>query len=248
MITRSIDCLIERRLLVNYRIDPERVAAFLPRPFRPQLVSGHAVGGVCLIRMSSVRPSRLPHAAGLTSENLAHRFAVEWDDAHGSHVGVYVPRRETSSRIAGAVGHRVFPGAYHVARFQVRESDASLRVDVRSVDGEVALSAETAPAAAFRSELFQNLDAAIEFFRLGARGFSPSADHACVDSVSLHAARWAARPVGIARMRSSLFDDRAKFPDGACTLDSALLMTNIAARWTADPGVFIEPARAGAGA
>jgi uncharacterized protein YqjF (DUF2071 family) len=248
VITRNIDSVIERRLLVNYRIDPERMAALLPHYFRPQLVGGYAVGGVCLIRMSGVRPSRLPRAVGLASENLAHRFAVEWDDAHGSHTGVYVPRRETSSRIAATVGHRVFPGAYHFARFQVRESAASLRVDVRSLDGKVALSAETAPGVAFRSELFQNVDAAIEFFRLGARGFSPSADHACVDSVSLHATTWAARPVGIARMRSSLFDDPAKFPDGTCTLDSALLMTNIAARWTADPSLFREPGRAGAGA
>jgi hypothetical protein len=244
VITRTIDSVIERRLLVNYRIDPERVAAFLPRPF--------------LIRMSRVRPARVPPIAGLASENLAHRFAVEWDDAEGTHTGVYVPRRETSSRFAATVGHRLFPGAYHLARFQVRQSDVRLRVDVRSLDGKVALSAEVTPAAGLRSELFQNVDAAIDFFRRGDRGFSPSPDHACLDSVSLHAASWAARPMSIARMRSSLFDDPAAFPDGACALDSALLMTNIAARWTADAGpdrkhwsrarLLREPGRAEAGA
>ena len=30
MITRNIDCIIERRLLVSYRIDPELVDALLP--------------------------------------------------------------------------------------------------------------------------------------------------------------------------------------------------------------------------
>lgn len=31
---------IERRLLVNYRVDPEAMARQLPAPFRPQLVGG----------------------------------------------------------------------------------------------------------------------------------------------------------------------------------------------------------------
>ena len=64
VITRNIDCIIERRLLVSYRIDPELVDALLPPPFRPQLVNGHAVGGVCFIRMRALRPVPLPRAAG----------------------------------------------------------------------------------------------------------------------------------------------------------------------------------------
>jgi uncharacterized protein YqjF (DUF2071 family) len=232
---RKIDCVIERRLLVNYRIDPKYVAALLPGPFRPQLVAGYAVGGVCFIRMTKVRPAHLPRAVGMTSENVAHRFAVEWDDAKGSHAGVYVPRRETSSRIAATMGRHVFPGAYHRARFQVSESDDLIRIDVRSRDGKVALSVETTPAVALTSELFPALNEAIDFFRLGALGFSPSATQGCMDNVRLQSANWAAKPVEIARMQSSLFDDTTLFGRGRCTLDSALLMTNIAARWTADP-------------
>lgn len=235
MIIRKIDCVIERRLLVNYRIDPEFVAALLPGHFRPQLVRGHAVGGVCFIRMGGLRLAHLPRAAGITSENVAHRFAVEWDDAQGSHAGVYVPRRETSSHIAAAVGRHVFPGAYHLARFHVTESEDEIRIDVRSKDGKVTLAVETGPAAAITSELFPTLDEAIDFFRLGARGFSPSAAHGCMDSVRLHSANWAAKPMTIAKMQSGLFDDTTLFPQGRCTLDSALLMTDIAASWTADP-------------
>jgi hypothetical protein len=234
VITSSIDCVIERRLLVNYRIDPGKVAALLPGPFRPQLVSDHAVAGVCFIRMSRIRPAHLPRATGLTTENVAHRFAVEWDDAEGTHVGVYVPRRETSSRLTVAVGGHVFPGAYHLARFHITESEAELCIDVRSRDGKVSVSAEAVPAAAFTSELFPTLGDAIDFFRHGCLGFSPAAVLGCMDSVRLHSTSWAARPMTISRMRSSLYDDAALFPSGACKLDSALLMTNIAARWTAD--------------
>jgi Uncharacterized conserved protein (COG2071) len=236
VIARNIDCVIERRLLVNYRIDPGRVAALLPSPFRPQVVGGYAVGGVCFIRLGGVRPAGLPRAAGMTSENVAHRFAVEWDTADGGAAGVYVPRRETSSRIAAAAGSRVFPGGYRHARFEVAESEALIRIDARSRDGKVSVSAEAAPAVALGSELFPTVDDAVSFFRGGSLGFSPSTTaQDCLDGVRLQCATWAARPMVISHMRSSLFDDVATFPRGTCTLDSALVMTNIAARWTADP-------------
>ena len=109
MTARAVACIIERRLLVTYRIEPEFAARLLPWPFRPQLVSGQAVGGVCFIRLSGLRAGHLPRVPRLVSENAAHRFAVEWDDANGTHAGVFVPRRDTNSRISAAAGGKVFP-------------------------------------------------------------------------------------------------------------------------------------------
>ncbi len=237
MITKRIDCVIDRRLLVSYRIEPARVNALLPRPFRPQLVKGHAIGGVCFIRMSALRPARLPRAAGVTTENVAHRFAVEWDDEHGSHVGVYIPRRDTNSRVAAALGASIFPGAYHLARFDVTESADVIRIGVRSRDRAVSLSVAATPAASLTSALFAGAEEAAGFFRQGALGFSPSDADGCLDPVRLHAANWEARPMAVSAMSSSLFDDATMFPAGTCALDSALLMTNITARWTAEADV-----------
>ena len=79
MLTNTVECTIERRLLVNYRIDAEMVQRQLPAPFRPQLVSGWAVGGVCFIRLGDLRPNHCPSGVGIRTENVAHRFAVEWD-------------------------------------------------------------------------------------------------------------------------------------------------------------------------
>ena len=93
---------IERRLLINYRVTPEAAAALLPSPFRPQLVNGHAVAGICLIRPGSLRPVGTPRWTGLRSENAAHRIAVEWDGADGVHTGVYIRRRDTDN-LANAV-------------------------------------------------------------------------------------------------------------------------------------------------
>jgi hypothetical protein len=235
MTTRSINCLIERRLLVSYRIDPDRVAALVPAPFRPQVVNGHAVGGVCFIRMSALRPARVPASAGLTTENVAHRFAVEWDDERGGHTGVYVPRRETNSRITAVLGARIFPGAYHLARFEVSESPDMIRIGVRSRDHAVSLAVTAKPATALDSSIFACVDDATDFFRHGAVGFSPSGVDGCLDGVELHSTNWAARPMTISAMDSSVFDNAAIFPGGTCVLDSAMLMTNISARWSTAP-------------
>ena len=48
----AISGIIDRRILANYRIDPEVMAKALPSPFRPQLVNGWAIGGICLIRLT----------------------------------------------------------------------------------------------------------------------------------------------------------------------------------------------------
>lgn len=71
--------VIDRRILVNYRVDPDVMARVLPPPFRPQVVGGFAIGGICLIRLKHVRPRFSPLPWGLCSENAAHRIAVQWD-------------------------------------------------------------------------------------------------------------------------------------------------------------------------
>ena len=48
--------VIDRRILANYRVDPECLQRILPAPFRPQLVDGHGIAGICLIRLKQIRP------------------------------------------------------------------------------------------------------------------------------------------------------------------------------------------------
>jgi uncharacterized protein YqjF (DUF2071 family) len=63
--------IIDRRLLINYRVDPEAARALVPQPFRPEVVNGFAVAGICLLRMTQLRPRLLPKWVGLRSENAA---------------------------------------------------------------------------------------------------------------------------------------------------------------------------------
>lgn len=65
--------VIDRRILANYRVDPDVLAQLLPAPLRPKLTRGHAVAGICLIRLTGVRPRWLSAWLGVSSENAAHR-------------------------------------------------------------------------------------------------------------------------------------------------------------------------------
>ena len=128
--------LIRRRLLVNFRANAEIMGRFLPAPFRPQLHGGYAVAGICLIRLEEIRPAWLPRFCGLTSENAAHRIAVAWDGPGGEeHEGVFIPRRDTSSRLNHFAGGRLFPGEHHLAKFEVADDGQRVALAARAADG-----------------------------------------------------------------------------------------------------------------
>jgi hypothetical protein len=228
---------IQRRLLVNYRADPDVVSPLLPQGFRPQLVNGWALVGICLIRLGNIRPYGLPAPVGLTTENAAHRIAVEWDSAQGSQSGVYIPRRDTASTLTVLVGGRLFPGTHQRASFQVEESDDRVRVAYTSVDGSVAVDAEVVAAENLNgSSLFRDLDDASAVFRRAPVGISPGRDRR-LEAVELHTDAWAIEAADPVRVTSSFWDDRSRFPAGSVQLDSALLMREVPVSWAAQRGL-----------
>src|SRR5215216_5886048 len=138
----AIDGTIRRRVLANFRADPQVVAPLLPRGLRPKLHRGDAIVGVCLIRLEDIRPHHLPAALGTSSENAAHRFAIEWDDASGRHEGVYVARRDTDSWLNQVAGGRIFPGEHHAATFEVDDDGEAIRFEMRAKDESVRIALE----------------------------------------------------------------------------------------------------------
>ena len=109
----TIQGVIRRRILANFRVEPAVMQRQLPPRFRPKLHKGFAVAGICLIRLEHIRPQRMPEIIGLSSENAAHRVAVLWDEDNESREGVYISRRDTDSQINHLLGGRVFPGEHH---------------------------------------------------------------------------------------------------------------------------------------
>lgn len=233
--------VVERRLLVNYRTDPEVTARLLPAPLRPQLVDGHAVAGICLIRLGRLRPHPLPARLGIRTENAAHRIAVEWDTPDGVACGVYIPRRDTGSRGTALAGGRLFPGEHHRARYTVQEDAQELRVGYRSTDqtGEVKIHVRLSPARP-GSGLFADLAAASEFFRRGSAGYSETANGRSLDGLELRTESWAVEAVEVADLRSTFFEDPARFPAGTAELDGALLMRDLPVTWHSLPSMAVS--------
>lgn len=228
----AIQGVIERRILVNYRIDPDVLSRILPSPFCPKLHNGIGIGGVCLIRLKDERPVCVPAALGFDSENAAHRFAVEWEQDGSVHEGVFVPRRDTSSCLSTALGGRLFPGDQSHAKFDVTECDDNYKVNMISRDGASSLFVSGKIADALpESSVFSSVEEASAFFERGAIGYSSTDDASTFDGIELRTHSWQVEPLDVDCVESSLFDDEAIFPAGTATFDHALLMRDIDHEW-----------------
>lgn len=232
----AIRGVIARRILANYRIDAEVMSRALPAPFKPMLVGGYAIGGICLIRLSGIRPKGLKLPLTFASENAAHRIAVQWQNDGETRQGVYVPRRDSNSWLNTMVGGRFFPGIQHRASFSNVEEAPFFSVTMDSNDGNAHVHvAGTVAEALPNKSVFDSLDHASDFFRLGSLGYSPASGNRRYDGIELQCDHWKVEPMDIESVRSSYFDDKQMFPSGSTTFDNALLMRDIPHEWHSSP-------------
>jgi hypothetical protein len=222
MWTPTLDGLIDRRILVNYRLDPGYMARILPPPFRPKVVRGFGLAGICLIRMAMLRPRFFPVSVLGSTENGALRFAVDWEQDGKSHSGVYIPKRFSSSRLVCLLGGRFFPGVHTRADFRVEEADDRYRVEV---DGELKVVIQCRATDSWSgSSVFDTLDDASAFYQSGAVGFSDARAPGKYEGLELRIPDWQVRPLQVERVSCNFFDDRNRFPAGTAAFDNALLM------------------------
>lgn len=236
--------LIDRRVLVNYRVDPDVLSRLLPRPFFPKLQQGVGIAGVCLIRLKQLRTRFVPRWLGLSSENAAHRIAVEWDENGTRCEGVYIPRRDTSSWWNALAGGRVFPGEHQHAEFAIREAAGRFDISVRSCNGLLAIRARRASALP-DSSVFTSLQEASAFFEAGSVGYSATRDPSRFDGLELRCRRWCVEPLQLEALKSSFFDDKSRFPSGTAQFDCALLMQSVEHEWLGRPDLQWMPSSRG---
>lgn len=226
---------IKRRLLVNFRADPGIVQEILPNGFCPKLHDGHAMVGICLIRLESIRPKGIPAVMGVSSENAAHRIAIKWVGKGGqTSEGVFIPRRDTNSRLNAFAGGRVFPGEHHHSRFEVHDENRSVSIKVASGDDTTHISvsgqeSESLPP----SSCFASVVEASKFFETGCVGYSVTRDANRLDGLELRTARWQVTPFEVAEVHSSFFFDENRFPSGSVVFDHCLAMRDIEHEWHA---------------
>lgn len=223
---------IGRRLLVNFRCDPDVLGRLLPSPFRPRLVAGYGVAGICLIRLEGIRPALLPAFVGFRSENAAHRIAVEWNNHGELCEGVFIPRRDTDSRLNEILGGRIFSGIHHLAEFYVSETGDAYTVKMQSADGTVVVQVQARVADFLPPDsIFRSLNAASSFFQGGAIGWSARPESDEFDGLELRCREWRMTPLEVNSVASSYFANRDLFPGGSVEFDSAFLMRDIAHEW-----------------
>jgi hypothetical protein len=244
MFLDTIHGIIERRVLLNYRINPDILAKVLPAPYRPKTYGGWGIGGICMIRFKSLRPQGMPSWLGFNSENAAHRIAVAWNQNGQEMEGVYIPRRDTNSWFNKTLGGRVFPGIFYRSQFQVEETANSVAVKIVREDGGVEAAfvggtAENLPA----TSIFPSLAEATGFFSLGATGYSATHESNHYHGMELRTLDWTIEPLRIHEVVSCFFEDRKQFPEGSVEIDCALLMKNVAHEWHSRPDLYLSKDR-----
>ena len=225
----TIHGIIERRMLINYIAEPEVVEKITPQPFKPKLYGGKAIVGICLIRLKNIKPKGFPDFMGVSSENGAHRIAVEWEENGETKEGVYIPRRDTSLKLNALVGGRIFPGKHYYAKFNVREENNDYHLDFQSSD-HTTIEIDAKLASEFNSNsIFKSLEDVSEFFEKGSVGYSPNGNN--FEGLKLEAYKWEVKPLYVSNVKSSFFEDSNVFPEGSIKFDNAILMTNIEHEW-----------------
>ena len=228
-----IQGVIDRRILANYRVDDAVLKKLLPHPFRPKTIKGVGIAGICLIRLKDLRPHALPEFIGVSSENAAHRIAIEWEEEGRLREGVYIPRRDTSSRFNMILGGRLFPVIQHHASFDVAEGDGRYRIAIDSDDGETRVAVEAELDAMLpEGSVFGSIEEASAFFEGGSVGYSPGGTRE-LNGIELRSFNWKVEPLKVTRIESSFFEDVSVFPNGSVEFDCALLMRDIAHEWRA---------------
>lgn len=237
--------LIKRRILVNFRVDAATMRAFLPPPFQPKLHEGHAIAGICLIRLEQIRPAGFPAVLGIASENAAHRIAVTWTGAGGApEEGVFIPRRDTGSLLNHLAGGRVFPGEHNLAQFTVKDTGTDIDFAMQSRDEKVSVRLRGSDSDTFpTSSCFSSLAESSRFFECGSLGYSVTREGCRLDGLRLHTLNWQVSVLNVEQVESSFFADHSIFPAGSVEFDHALIMRNVPHEWHQAEDLFTEKTR-----
>src|ERR1700722_17627537 len=210
-----IQGVIARRMLLNFRADADVVQRLLPPPLEVDLQHGHAIVGVCLLRLENSRPQGVPGFLGISSENVGHRVAIRYPSRDGMRPGVFVWRRETDQRLVQLLGGRLFPGVHHRARFQVSESQNHLAMDVTSDDGKADVRFSAQVSREWRhTPSFDSFHEVSEFFPNGDCGFSCSSRGDELEGLQLKMIKWEMVPMAIESQHCAFYADPQRFPAG----------------------------------
>jgi hypothetical protein len=223
----AIRGVIERRILVNYRVDVGTLDAVLPDTFEGREVgeSGKGIGSICLMRVGDARMRFAPEAFGVSVEAATHRISAVREKNGGTENCVYVPQRVVSSRLSASLGEVFLPAELGCGDFRVEERNGVCRIRVDCGDEFAGVEVEEKDGGGIEEgSVFGSIGSAAGFFCEAGMRYSPSGDR--YEGVELCPREWGMEPVEVNGSRSSFFERL----DGA-ELDSAFRMEGIEHEW-----------------
>lgn len=224
--------VIDRRILVNYRVRPDVVKSLLPLHLDPLIVNGYASAGICIIRLKDVGIYGSPSCFRMTSENTAHRFLVTFIKDGEKMNGVYIPRRDTDSTLNVMLAGKIFSWPHYPATYEVVETIGRYSIKMKGKEKKTLLDIETHTVNKFPSgSMFDNIQHASDCFKSCSIGISPSTTADNFKVIELRTKRWAVKPLHVKKLTSTYFEDESLFPKSAIQFDNALLMTEIQHEW-----------------
>lgn len=227
-----LDGLIDRRILINYRVHPDAVRPLLPAFMDPLVINGYASAGICLLRLKDIGIKYSPRPFRITSENAAHRFLVTYSENGKQVHGVYIPRRDTDSSMNVLLAGKLLSWPHYAATFRSSEANGHYAVTMESSDKYSSLSIEADLSEAFPVDsMFDSLDHASAVFQGCQTGVSPSTHPESYKRVRLETKSWIVKPLVVRKLQSSYFEDQLTFPQHTIQFDNALLMEGIEHEW-----------------
>ncbi len=157
---------------------------------------------------------------------------MEWKENGVHKEGVYVPRRDTNSRLNTLVGGRLFPGIQHHAHFVSHDEKEHYEVSLKSDDSTTEVSVKGHLTQHLpKDSVFVSLEEASEFFKNGSLGYSASKSQQQFQGMELCCQNWEVEAFAVEEVHSSFFEDIDLFPKGSVDFDCGLIMRNIHHSW-----------------
>ena len=226
-------------LSINYRVQPDALAALLPAPLEPEIHKGRGWVQVLVSSLRDLRPPGLPALFGTCFYQVSYRAAVRYRDAGGtSRRGGYFVRSETNHPVMRAVGNALAEFKFHdfgaADVVMLRDGDRlTVGVDPEPAfpDGRLVTVVDTRhrtapPPGSSWSSLAELHDPLVECY--DALGVDAEQGHLYI--LTIDRDPWNARFVEPQSVYSEYFDT-GPLGQGAAEMDSVLHLEECRYRW-----------------
>jgi hypothetical protein len=229
----SVQGISTRPILLCYRMTPGTAQGRLPKGARLATVNGFVVGGILGL------PSFSHRALGIASRwtcsyRIVHFLKVTRHQAGTDRDGIFIIRRDTSSRLHAFIGQcrPVPPHHAHVQFGQPDEGAVDLRVSSDDAVMQVCLKGHLAPSQPTNSifsspaQALESLESAVFLLGRNRRNRSSASNGS--------QRRWRLQPLAVEETFSSIFHEMDNGSTGV-EFDSAYSIQEVEYVWSKEP-------------